>query len=332
MLKIGIAGMGTMGWVHALRYLQMPDARLVAIADLDPERLEAKERVQGNLPAEEGAFDFSEVARYAEASDLIAEADVDVVDICLPTDLHARYTVEALEAGHHVLCEKPMALTVEDADRMVAAAEQAGRLLMIAQCIRFWPEYVFLREQIQSGRYGRLLSLSLTRVVGRPRWSKDSWFADPKRSGGALFDLHIHDADYVNALFGPPDRLHAVGRSATEAGGYDIVHVCFDYDDGPQVHLHAGWSNAQIPFQAGYDAWFERGFIRYAGGQVTVFDNLEQVEGHPADYEPGDAYYNEIAYFLRAVEAGTPPEVCLPTSTRDSVALIHRELAAIERR
>ena len=114
-----------------------------------------------------------------------------MVDVCLPTDLHAEVTVAALEAGKHVLCEKPMALTVAECDRMVAAAKASGRFLMIAHCIRFWPEYIALKEIVDSGQYGKVTSALFRRISGLPKWSE--WFPNPQRSGGAILDLHIHD-------------------------------------------------------------------------------------------------------------------------------------------
>jgi predicted dehydrogenase len=333
MTRIGILGMGMMGWFHARQYARLPGAQLAAIADLQPERLAAREEVVGNIASDGGAIDFNAVARYPTAAALIDEAEVDVVDVCLPSYLHAQYAIRALQAGRHVLCEKPMALTVEDADAMIAASEQAGRTLMIAQCIRFWPEYTYLRRAVREGTYGKLLSLNMHRLGGRPVRSWQGWFVDPARSGGTIHDLHIHDVDYANYLLGLPDRVQAVGRRTEATGSYDIVHAAYSYDGGPQVHLHAGWSMAQIPFNYGFEAWFERGFLRLDGKadpRLMVFDDLEQVDGRPAEVEAGDAYYNEIAYFVRCVETGEPPAECPPRSARDSLALIKRELAAIE--
>ncbi|MCL5998257.1 MAG: Gfo/Idh/MocA family oxidoreductase, partial [Chloroflexi bacterium] len=204
MINVGIVGMGGMGWFHASKYFLLPNVKIAAIADLSPDRLEAKNAVQINIDGDQRPVDFSTVARYGDAGDLIAQADVDVVDVCLPTDVHARYAIQALQQGRHVLCEKPMALTLEDAGAMVDAARTANRRLMIAQCIRFWPEYRFLRDCVQDGRYGKLLSLSLTRVGGQPGWSSRNWFLDPVRSGGPIHDLHIHDVDFVNYLLGKP--------------------------------------------------------------------------------------------------------------------------------
>lgn len=330
MLKVGVIGMGMMGWFHARRHIRAPNAQLVAIADITPERLDPSGAVSGNI-ADEGEVDFSQVARYSDGSELIAQADVDVVDICLPTYLHARYAIEALEAGHHVLCEKPMALTVQEADEMIAASKRTGRTLMIAQCIRFWPEYKFLRQCVQDGRFGKLLSLNMYRMGGRPIWSWENWFLDPARSGGMIYDLHIHDVDYVNYLLGLPDRVQAVARITKSTGSYDIVHSVYNYENGPQVHIHGGWSYAQIPFCAGFDAWFEDGFLRFDSRNnptLVVYKDAVQAKAEPAEYEQGDAYYNEIVYFLECVEKGEPPTECPPESARDSLGLVGKEIAA----
>ena len=333
MIRVGIAGMGMMGWFHARRYLQIPNAKLVAIADVTPSRLEATEAVTGNLPDTSAHADLSRLARYPDASTLIAEADIDMVDICLPTYLHASHAIEALEAGRHVLCEKPMALNVGQADRMIEAASRSGRKLMIAQCIRFWPEYRYLRQCVEEKPFGDLLSLNMHRMGGRPVWSWENWFTDPARSGGPMYDLHVHDVDFCQAMLGMPDRIEAVGRQLQADGAHEVVHALFDYRDGPQVHVHAGWSNAQIPFNATFDAWFERGFLRFDGRTdpaLQVYDDLQRVQAHPAALEPGDAYHSEIAYFLDAVENDTPLTECMPHSTRDSLRLIDLEIESIE--
>jgi predicted dehydrogenase len=331
MLKVGILGMGAMGWKHTSKYFQIPGAKLVAIADTRPERLEAKELVASNIAGDGKPIDLSAVARYSDASQLIAEADVDVVDVCLPTLLHTRYAVEALEARRHVLCEKPIALTLEEADQMIEAAKKADRLLMVAQCVRFWPEYQFLRQSVHENKFGRLLSLNMYRLSERPTWSVDNWMGDHTRSGGTTYDLHIHDVDYANYLLGPPDRIQATGRKSEATGSYDIIHACYNYDNGPQVHIYAGWTLAQLPFHQGYEAWFERSVIRFdsrSDPTLQIYDDLAQ--GRPAEYQKGDAYTNEIAYFLNCVAKGEPPAECPPESARDSVRLVKKELAAIE--
>lgn len=333
MLKIAILGMGMMGGFHAQKYAQLPNVQVTAIADADPERLANARGVVGNLDRPGADPNMRDVARYPDAATLIREAEVDVIDVCLPSYLHAQYTIAALEAGRHVLCEKPMALNLADADRMLAAADRAGRTLMIAQCVRFWPEYVALRQAVEQGTYGKLISLHMSRLGGRPIWSWEGWFLDPARSGAAVYDLHIHDVDYVQSLLGLPDRVRAAGRATGATGGLDAVHALYDYEGGPQVHIVGGWSVAQIPFQAQFEAWFERGVLRYDGRAdptLTVYADLTRASPQPAAFEPGDAYYTEIAYFIECIEQGVEPARCPARSARDSLALVAREIAAMD--
>jgi predicted dehydrogenase len=325
--------MGVMGGVHARQYAQLPDVEVTAIADADPERLASARGVAGNLEVSQTDAPAAPVhlARYPDAGALIREAEVDVIDVCLPSYLHAQYTIEALAAGRHVLCEKPMALNLEDADRMLDAAARAGRRLMIAQCVRFWPEYVALRQTVEQGTHGDLLSLHMSRVGGRPIWSWEGWFLDPARSGGAAYDLHIHDVDYVHSLLGWPDRVQATARATGATGGLDAVHALYDYTGGPQVHVVGGWSVAQVPFQAQYEAWFERGVLRYDGRSdptLTLYEDLDKATPQAVEFEPGDAYYNEIAYFCDCIARGVEPARCPARSARDSLALVEREIAA----
>lgn len=329
MLRIGIVGMGGMGWFHARRYLQLPNAQITAIADIVPERLEAQESIQINIAERDMRFDVSQVARFSEGLDLIQQEEVDIIDICLPTYLHAPYSIAALEAGRHVICEKPMALNPGDADRMMDAAAGANRLLMIAQVLRFWPEYRFLAEKAQDGSYGALKSLNMWRIGGRPGWSPDNWFLNPALSGGMVLDLHIHDVDFVNATFGTPNQIHATGRITAGAEAPDVVHAIFMYENGPQIHMHAGWAPAQIPFEAGFEAWFDRAMVRYDKGELQAFVGTDHIESVTPDYKHGDGYLEETAYFLNCVETGKQPKLCAPKSTRDSLALIAEELAVI---
>jgi predicted dehydrogenase len=335
MIRIGMVGMGGMGWFHASRFFQIPGVQLAAMADVRPERLEARHAVKINIENRVSLPDLAAVQRFPDAERLIAEADVDVIDICLPSYLHSVYAVQALRAGRHVLCEKPMALNVADADAMLAAARESGRKLMIAQCIRFWPEYQFLKQTMQEGSLGRLLSLNLHRIGGRPTsWGWQDWFMDPARSGGTLYDLHIHDVDFVNYLLGTPQQILATGRRAVPGSACEVIHAIFRYAGGPQVSIHAGWSEVQIPFRAGYEAWFERGYLRLDPEKtpsLTIFTDAAQTVQQPALYTPGDAYLNEIQYFVDCVQNNQNPVECPPESARQSLVLLAEERDLIDR-
>jgi predicted dehydrogenase len=148
-----------------------------------------------------------------------------------------------------------------------------------------------------------------------------------------MYDLHIHDVDFVNYLLGAPARIQASSRRAKPGSGCEIIHALFSYQGGAQVSISGGWAEVQIPFKAGYEAWFEKGFVRQDTDKtpsLSVFDGPDRQVEHPAQYIPGDAYLNEIKYFLDCIKNNQDMLECPPESARDSLALLVRERSAIE--
>jgi predicted dehydrogenase len=180
---VAVVGLGFMGVTHYRSYKKVKGAKVVAVFSRDPKKLAGDWRsVRGNLPTETGGReDLSGVRRYDDLDAILNDPEVELVDICLPTHLHAEAILKALQAGKHVLVEKPIALTLKDADKMVETAQKVGRFLMVGQVLRFFPEFRLLKEMQESGRYGRLKGLHLKRVISKPTWAADNWFADPKR-------------------------------------------------------------------------------------------------------------------------------------------------------
>lgn len=324
MIRVGIIGLGGMGKGRLRYYAQIPDARVEAIADL-----RAKELCQDPDLARELEIDPDKLHWFNDYHELVVSGAVDMVDICLPSGWHHDASIAALEAGLHVLCEKPMALNSKDCNVMVAASQQAGRLLMIAQCIRFWPEYQFLFDLAKSGEVGRLLSLQLSRQGRTP---SRGWFCRAAESGGALLDLHVHDIDFCQYLLGLPQRLYAQGGMGQGKGlGYDYMLTNLDYGDGRQISAAAQWSKAALPFVARYEARFEEAYVRFESAASPSMV-LYRVGSEPQTPESRDesAYLNEIRYFLQCVRSGTLPQRCLPESSRNSVALIEAVRASLE--
>src|SRR5947209_15946570 len=166
MVGIGIVGIGFMGMIHYLAARQLTGGRVVALSSRDPKKLAGDwTSIQGNFGPRGTQMDLSGLAGYRDVAELLADPSVDLVDLCVPNDEHAALAIRALEAGKHVLVEKPIALTTADADAMVAAARASGKLLMVAHVLPFFPEFAFAREAIASGRYGALRAAHLTRVI-----------------------------------------------------------------------------------------------------------------------------------------------------------------------
>ena len=207
-------------------------ARVVAVCDRDAERRAGKwADPAGNISAgDRDRVDMAGIDAYGDWDALIDDERVDVVAVTLPTPTHADVTVRALEAGKHVLCEKPMAMSYAECLEMLAVAEEVSGKLMVAQCVRFFPAYEFLYETVESGRLGRLLQLSLWRGSTPPPWSWQNWLLDHKRSGGMILDLHVHDADFVQHLLGRPRAVCSTGAIGP-SGGYDVVDTQYIYGD-----------------------------------------------------------------------------------------------------
>ena len=246
-----IVGFGFMGGMHAQIYQQLPNAAIVAV--VDPDLASARTKLTSlGMSAE----------LFATLEEALRAVPANFVDICLPTFLHAEAVLEAVAAGKAVFCEKPLATSVSDGEAMVTAAEKKGVTLMIGHCIRFWPEYVACKQLIDSGKAGRLLSLTLQRRSARPAYSKDNWLHDASKSCGAALDLHIHDTDWVLHLLGKPDSVQSHG--VRDAGGWSHIFTRYHYEDGPEVHAEGGWNYPpQWGFQMAFQAVFENGTMEY---------------------------------------------------------------------
>lgn len=325
MIRVGIIGLGGMGRGRLGYYAQIPEAWVVAIADIRAAELQCD---PGLLTALEIAP--QELRWFHDAHALVSSGAVDMVDICLPTGHHHRATVAALEAGLDVLCEKPMALNSQEADDMVAASQRTGQLLMVAQCIRFWPEYTALTDLLASGEAGPLLSLQMARQGSAPT---RGWFSHAAESGGALLDLHVHDIDFCQHLLGLPQRIYAQGgMSQGPEQGYDYVLTNLDYGSALQVSAVAQWATAPIPFSARYEARLAEAYLRFdsaAQPTLTVYRPGRAPES-PTGLE-GSAYLQEIRYFVSCVQRREQPIHCLPASSRHSVALIEATRASLQR-
>src|SRR5262249_18523922 len=169
---IGIVGIGFMGMIHYLAARQASNAKVVALCSRDPKKLAGDwTSIQGNFGPRGTQMDLTGVARYSDFAALLADSRVDLVDLCVPNDSHAPMAIQALKAGKHVLVEKPIALSIADADAMLAAAHDSRKLLMVGHVLPFFPEFAFALDAVLSGRYGSLRAAHLRRVISKPDWS-----------------------------------------------------------------------------------------------------------------------------------------------------------------
>ncbi|MCE2766293.1 MAG: Gfo/Idh/MocA family oxidoreductase [Fimbriimonadaceae bacterium] len=318
MLKVGVVGCGFMGKMHSSVYAMLPNAEFVGVYDVSEER--------GKPVAEKhGVAFFSDFEAFA--------ASVDAIDICLPTYLHAEYTVKAAELKKHVLCEKPMALTTADAEKMVAACRENDVRLMIAHCIRFWPEYALLKKLTVEGQLGALVSLNLTRYGEFPSWSSNDWLSNEELTGGAALDMHIHDTDYALYLLGKPLEVFSAGTYDDK--GLSHIFSTFVYSN-TVVHLEGGWNLPPgAPFKMAFRAVFENGAAIWDGGPMTVYEKGKDpvVPEFPKMSTAGGGnisdlggYYHEIKHFVDRVLSGEEFDVSTPESSLDSLTVALEEI------
>src|ERR1035441_7992953 len=239
-VNVAVVGLGFMGVTHLKAYQQLKAARIVAVCD--SVRLPVNgvlAGVSGNITGSGDLALGRAVKVYRALGEVLADPEVDLVDLCVPTPLHPEQSIAALKAGKHVLCEKPLAISSARARQIVQAAQAASGFFMPAMCMRFWPGWSFLRHVVKERPYGKVQAASFRRLSPSPGWSKAT-YSSGKLSGGALLDMHIHDTDFVQFLFGRPKSVFSTGVTR---GGDSIDHVVTQYNfpDGPTVHAEGTW-------------------------------------------------------------------------------------------
>lgn len=306
-----------MGMVHLKALKNIPGATLAAVASNDPVKLAGDlSSIEGNLGGPGEKMDFTGVAKYSDWETCVQDPNVEAVDLCLPTNLHAPAAIAALRAGKHVLVEKPMALNGEECGRMIEEAHKAGRILMTAQVLRFFPAYLALGNVLP--RLGTVRSALFRRRCAGPAWAK--WHIDKSNSGGGVFDLVIHDADQCIQHFGLPESVSATGYENLPAG-IDVIEAQLYYP-GFTATITGGWHHPKsYPFSMEYTVVADGGAVEYssAGRPPVLYRADGEVE--PLPQPDKDGYQAEIEYFLECASAGRQPELCLPADSANAVKL-----------
>ncbi|OGV53417.1 MAG: hypothetical protein A2X45_24885 [Lentisphaerae bacterium GWF2_50_93] len=326
-LKVGICGYGGLGRVHVGSMMAMDDVEIVAVCDNNPERLESKE-VKINIEHNGPVFDIRNCRTYLDFRKMLKKEKLDAVVTALPTDIHAKYAVMAMNEGIHVFSEKPMALNSRECDKMIKARDENKVQLQIGQCLRFWPEYEMLEKAVSEKTYGPLKSLTMTRIGGYSTWAE--WFNDGKLSGGAILDLHLHDVDWAQHALGMPKAICAagvVGRS----GAVDDVTALWQYD-GFVVTIRGSWMYQT--FSMSFQAFFENAAMDFGVHPDTALRvNVRGDKGFRKVDLPSNenGYSREMRYFLDSVRGKVKNTVCTAESTKESVGLVMLENKSIAR-
>jgi len=330
MLRIGIVGWGFMGKMHFRCYKSDTNMEVTAICDADAKQLQNSSGVAGNISGAEDDLDLSNIALYSDLSKMLAEEKLDALSIASPTFLHASQTIEALNVGVHVFCEKPMALNSGDCREMAEVAKQSGKTLQIGHCIRFWPEYVQAKEIIDSQKYGKVLAATFQRLSLTPTWSWDNCFLDGKRSGGAMLDLHIHDTDYVQYVFGMPKEVFSRGVIGL-SGEFDHTVTQYLYGNDCVITAEGGWIMAPgFGFEMSFKIMLEKATLVYSSAQEPTF-RIFPIDGETIipEITTGDGYSFEIQHFVDTLSGKAVPSIITPEQSGDSVKIIEAEKESI---
>ncbi len=311
-MRVGLVGAGFMGGVHLNAYAGIPEVEVVGVADARIESAVAGAKIVGARP-------------YASYEELAAAEDVEVVDVCLPTAFHRDLAVRAAGEGRHVILEKPIARTIEDAQEILDSFSGDGPRLFVGHVVRFFPEYVGIKEKIDAGDLGK---------VGVVRTSRRSpfltgwndWYADWRVSGGVLLDLVIHDFDYLRWTLGEVERVYARGMLGREYNRLDYVLATLRFESGAIAHVEGHW---------GYPGPFNYSIEVAGSDALLAVDSrepapLQLIGGDPEeipDLASGESpYAKELEHFIRCIATGEEPIV----QAQDACEALRIGLAATE--
>ena len=310
-----------MGQTHFGCYKNNPLAEVVAVGDANPTKFQSGAKVEGNIGSNQ-ALDLSGIATTTDIESLVNDPAIDLLDFSLPTRHHARWTLAALEAGKHVLCEKPMAWTTQECDAVIAAWEKSGKALLIGHCLRFWPQYVRAQELIASGELGDILYARFFRAGGAPTWSR--WLMDGTQSGGAVLDMHVHDVDTALWWFGKPDSIQTTG--VIRDGLPLKVDAAWNYASGPQVQIHGGWDANRSDFAMGFELMGTHASLLWDSSKGDAMHFFGKDGEHSIEVGSESAYQFEIDYMLDCISKGELPTRITPQGSRLSVEMAREEL------
>lgn len=319
MFNIAVVGSGFIGTSHIEAYKKLPNANITAVIDVNAE-------IGKKVASESGC------AYFATLEEAIAGAEIDVVDVCLPTIFHEQFVVAAANAKKHVLCEKPVTFTAESLQNMLAAAKAAGVYFMVGQVGRWWSEFEVIKEYIDAGKLGAPHMIYEKRLAQHPGWTQ--WHRDPKVSGGGLYDMNIHDIDFLYTLYGKPVKVYATGWKS-QSGCWNHVCTNITWASGVQAVCETSLEmTGAFPFSIEFRGTGDDGTLCYSftaghnikdgdvgGGFVWYDAKSEQPEVLSA--EPKDMFVGELSDFLAAIERGTEA----PVKIQDTIDVLDITLA-----
>ncbi len=302
-----------MGWIHYLAYQRCPSAMLDAFCSRNPaKRAGDWTSIKGNFGPPGEQIPLHGLKVYETLDEILTDPDIDLVDICLPPNLHVDAACKALEAGKHVLCEKPLGLNTQDCDTILETAQRCDRQVLVAQVLPYMGEFEFAYQAHLSQKYGAARRGYFKRVISPPDWIPD--FYDPSRVGGPLIDLHVHDTHFIRLMFGMPRRVSC--SAELHQGVVQYCQTLMEFQDSQIVVGTSSGVSQQTarPFCHGFEIQFEQAAMQFelaaltSGPEIMPLRVLGQDGNSESPTLTGgdeiDAFANEIADAARSIESG----------------------------
>jgi UDP-N-acetylglucosamine 3-dehydrogenase len=310
-VRIGLVGAGFMGGVHLNAYANIPEVEVAGVADASRENAVAGAESIGARP-------------YASYDELVSAEDVEVVDVCLPTASHKDMALKAAGEGRHVILEKPIARTIEDAGEILEAFSGGGPRLFVGHVVRFFPEYVGIKDKIEAGELG---TIGVVRTSRRSPFLRgwNDWYADWRVSGGVLVDLLIHDFDFLRWTLGNIERVYARGVQGREYNRLDYALVTLRFEGGAIAHIEGHWGYPG-PFNYSIEVAGSRAILTADSTEPAALDLVGSSDEAPDLASGRSPYERELAHFVRCIATGEEPVV----RPEDAYEALRISLAATE--
>ncbi len=324
-----------MGWIHYLAAKNLRNGKYTSFVSSDPVKRAGDWRgIQGNFGPPGEKIDVSPLTSYANFNDLLNNPEIDLIDLCTPTPHHPEQAIAALLAGKHVLVEKPIALSLEDADRMIAAANKANRMLMVAHVLPFIPEFQYVLQVVQQNNYGKLQGGQFKRIISQPDWS--AAISDHAKTGGPAIDLHIHDTHFIQLLLGKP--IQVTSRGIIQNGSVEYLITQYEFKNSPEKFSPVVSSACGAlamngrPFTHGFELYFEKATLTYESGvqPLTIIEKDNIVVPKIDATDPVGGFTQELQMAVDAVAQHKLPSYLQGQLARDALALCKMECQSVQ--